>query len=401
MSDLVIGTQNNSRKKIRGFQKERIVEQDSGTKQEPEVTTGNKLKESSLYDVLGISETATPSEIKAQFLKLSLIYHPDKETGNPMKFKSIMLAYKVLSSKKKRSVYDKSLSNTWDELKKDIERDTNYHVTTEHMKSGKDGINNEVDTDSFNTAFMSKRNDGDAIFINQILKEKTNLGTDNPLFGRVTAISTEESENIIKRRMLERDAEDHLVPETDHEAFDNLRDNFDSNLFNKIFNNLQSKKQELTNYDEKNEDEFLISNDPIFGSGQSTTSEWSDTKITMFGNSSDSNMGGLGSLGSLKKQDLSDENLITSLDLQTLLDMAKKERNQNYNISYTRDTRANAEALQIDEYKKRIEEMVNERERLLNSTEFIIRTSMIDNSLDDPSLFDDSMLTIDPSKPES
>jgi curved DNA-binding protein CbpA len=364
----------------------------------------DKLKESSLYDVLGVSKDASQAEIKAQFLKLSLIYHPDMETGDAAKFKSIMLAYKVLSSKKKRTTYDESLSNTWDELK-EFKRDTEYHVTTEHTKIGKDGTR-EVDTESFNAAFMTKRNDGDANLISQMLKEgreSKDLGSSNPLFGKVEAISVEDTRSLLARRMQERDTDENLVPGSDNITFDNLRDNFDPNLFNKIFNNLQSKKQELSNYEERNEDEFLTSTDPILGSGISPGfSDWSATTSTLFAGQSsatNSNMGGLGSLGGLcSKPDNSDDHIFGTIDLQNLLSQAEQDRALNYDITYTRDTRNDAENLQLHEYERRMKEMMEDRDRLfqMDKNDYIIRPSMIAEALGDPTLFDDNVLSIDP-----
>ena len=38
------------------------------------------------YDILGIDSKATPDDIKKAFRKLSLIYHPDRDTGDNEKF---------------------------------------------------------------------------------------------------------------------------------------------------------------------------------------------------------------------------------------------------------------------------------------------------------------------------
>lgn len=62
-----------------------------------------------LYEVLGISKSATNDEIKAAYRKLALKYHPDKHKGDKdaeTKFKEINQAYEVLSDKQKRQQYD-------------------------------------------------------------------------------------------------------------------------------------------------------------------------------------------------------------------------------------------------------------------------------------------------------
>jgi DnaJ-class molecular chaperone len=62
-----------------------------------------------LYDVLGVSKTATATEIKSQYRKLARKYHPDlnKDDKNAAeKFKEISAAYDILGDKDKRQKYD-------------------------------------------------------------------------------------------------------------------------------------------------------------------------------------------------------------------------------------------------------------------------------------------------------
>ncbi len=62
------------------------------------------------YEILAVSETATPEEIKKVYRKLAVQYHPDKNPGNKTaeaKFKEISGAYYVLSDPKRRAEYDK------------------------------------------------------------------------------------------------------------------------------------------------------------------------------------------------------------------------------------------------------------------------------------------------------
>lgn len=61
------------------------------------------------YDTLGVPQNATSDQIKKQYRKLSLEFHPDRPTGNAVKFKEINEAYENLFDDKKRKQYDQSL----------------------------------------------------------------------------------------------------------------------------------------------------------------------------------------------------------------------------------------------------------------------------------------------------
>lgn len=63
----------------------------------------------SLYDTLGVSESASESEIKKAYRKLARQYHPDvnKSPEAEEKFKEINAAYEVLSDKEKKAQYDR------------------------------------------------------------------------------------------------------------------------------------------------------------------------------------------------------------------------------------------------------------------------------------------------------
>lgn len=57
------------------------------------------------YQTLGVSETATPEEIKKAYRKLASQHHPDKG-GDTKQFQEIQTAYDIVSNEQKRAQYD-------------------------------------------------------------------------------------------------------------------------------------------------------------------------------------------------------------------------------------------------------------------------------------------------------
>ena len=62
------------------------------------------------YNILGINNNATQQEIKKQYRKQAVKWHPDKNKSPEAenKFKDIAQAYDVLSDEKKKRIYENS-----------------------------------------------------------------------------------------------------------------------------------------------------------------------------------------------------------------------------------------------------------------------------------------------------
>jgi curved DNA-binding protein CbpA len=61
------------------------------------------------YQLLGIRQGATPAEIRSAYKRLAMLYHPDRNPGNPQAeelFKHINEAYHVLADTRKKAQYD-------------------------------------------------------------------------------------------------------------------------------------------------------------------------------------------------------------------------------------------------------------------------------------------------------
>lgn len=73
------------------------------------IGTDERPLDMTYYDILGISASATPEEIKKAYRKLAIKLHPDKNPNDPEgeeKFKQLATAYQVLSDPELRHKYN-------------------------------------------------------------------------------------------------------------------------------------------------------------------------------------------------------------------------------------------------------------------------------------------------------
>jgi curved DNA-binding protein CbpA len=68
------------------------------------------VKETELYDIIGIQPSATKDEIKKAYRNKAKILHPDKG-GDPDQFKKLSSAYEILGNDDKKHIYDKHGKN--------------------------------------------------------------------------------------------------------------------------------------------------------------------------------------------------------------------------------------------------------------------------------------------------
>lgn len=61
------------------------------------------------YEVLGVGRRASVKQIKSAYFKLSKKHHPDRASGDSVKFHEISAAYEVLGNRHQRRAYDSGL----------------------------------------------------------------------------------------------------------------------------------------------------------------------------------------------------------------------------------------------------------------------------------------------------
>ena len=70
------------------------------------------------YSVLGLSKTASESDIKTAYRQFAKEYHPDRSKGKnedlTSKFHNVTLAYKILGDSGKKKEYDEARAGEWD-----------------------------------------------------------------------------------------------------------------------------------------------------------------------------------------------------------------------------------------------------------------------------------------------
>lgn len=185
----------------------------------------NMNEENNYYNILNVNSNASPEEIKKQFRKLSMKYHPDKN-GNSKDseviFQKISAAYDTLGDSSKRKEYDLNLkfgsSNPTHDLFNAFFGAENMHNSSTHNMSkmpipppffGMFNMgpvkSNEIPIHMAPSGFLNAD-----MFTEQIEQELKNMF----ISGSVNNNFKKESETIFKKK--EKEIEKNIKPSTIH-----------------------------------------------------------------------------------------------------------------------------------------------------------------------------------------
>lgn len=117
------------------------------------------------YDILGVSQNSTSTEIKKAYRKLSFQYHPDRNKSPDAadKFKDINNSYQVLSDENKRKMYDKQLI---------------YGLSDEDISIDEFSDINNIFSTIFKDAMKSQNSGSNANLFSSIFKDAMNNPND-------------------------------------------------------------------------------------------------------------------------------------------------------------------------------------------------------------------------------
>ena len=166
------------------------------------------------YDVLDLDSSCSKDDIKKAYKKLVLKYHPDRPNGNAELFELINEAYEKIGSDSKRKLYDQEYKKNQNSKINHINLKQKYEKEYEDIKNLK----------TFDQARLDFENEFKQIKIEDPIKEnefKTNI--------------------------------DDLYQEREDDDIENIHtnlfpDKFDPQKFNELFNQQNTTKKDLTQY---------------------------------------------------------------------------------------------------------------------------------------------------------
>lgn len=132
------------------------------------------------FTILNLNRNATKADVKKAFLKLAMIWHPDKAESeedrkiHTKKYEELQMAYKTLSSDKTRALYASSLQATHEDLRET--RDVGYQQSDQFSKVDSETGTKIFDQEAFAEAFNRGRSETEKNAFEQLesnTREKT------------------------------------------------------------------------------------------------------------------------------------------------------------------------------------------------------------------------------------
>jgi len=349
-----------------------------------------KHSQTDLYQILQVENDADLATIKEKYLQLALLYHPDKPTGDLQKFKDVCLAYKVLSNKKRRTEYDATLAATVDELRDKEARDVEYHQTEQFTKLNEEG-ERVFDEDSFKQDFE----------VNRTVQEKEEMERLNKEMEEKQTAAPKSLEEILA----ERDRDLTAIHETQAAMLN--PQNFDPSIFNQMFNDMKSRKQELSPVEEVREGEGFTGEvgEPAglpasmgggdglgsgFGGGLSGIGAGMVDGSLQFGSTP------FGQVSANEHQGMFEQPAPEVLDE---IRQKASEYKSDPSLVYVKDQLHNEEDKKAyyDEMEDKFAQMKADFEKnaYMDKDQYIVKPGMLDNPLGDPELFQTQILGLD------
>ena len=162
---------------------------------------------SNYYNILNVDKNSTIDEIKKQYKKLAVKYHPDKG-GDPEEFKKISEAYSVLSDESKRYEYDNT-NNLASFINLNNENPINIFdifINNNNIFSQFDNLNNESSFNTFttfNNSFNNTNGRTTSVFISGNKKiQKTIEFVNGKRIETIKTINLSNGKTTIKRKTL-------------------------------------------------------------------------------------------------------------------------------------------------------------------------------------------------------